>query len=157
MRSTPANLEKIAKSFTQARRNVEKLPEYPGDVPQTLEEAYAIQDAAIKQWPHAIAGWKIGGIGGELAVKFNETKLAGPVFENQIYYSETERLDMPVFAEGFAAIEPEIVMIVKKDAPADKLDYTMEEAQDYVGAVHIGVEIASSPFPDINNMGWARL
>lgn len=153
MRSNSANTEKVAEAFTQARLNIEKISEYPGDVPQTLEEAYAIQDAAIKRWPHKIAGWKIGGIGGELAVKFNETKLAGPVYENQIYYSESARLDMPVFAEGFAAIEPEIVMFVKSDAPADKLDYTMEEAQAYVGAVHIGVEIASSPFPEINNMG----
>lgn len=153
MISTPSTSDEIARAFTQARLSSAGLAEYPGEVPQTLDEAYAIQDAAIKLWPHKIAGWKIGGIGGDYAVKFNETKLSGPVFENQIYKSNDVSLDMPVFAEGFAAIEPEIVMIVNKDAPADKMNWTLEEAQDFVGAVHIGVEIASSPFPSINDMG----
>jgi len=153
MTSNSSNPEQIATAFTQARLSGVSLAYYPGSVPETLEEAYAIQDAAIKLWPHDIAGWKIGGIGGDYAKRFNETKLAGPVFRNQIYMSEGPCLNMPVFAEGFAAIEPEIVMIVKKDAPIDKVDWSMEEALDYVGAVHIGVEIASSPFPDINDMG----
>lgn len=60
---------------------------------------------------------------------------------------------MPVFAQGYAAIESEFVIIVKADAPIDKLNYTLDEAQDYAGAVHIGVEIASSPFVEINAMG----
>lgn len=153
MISTPSNLNKIAKAFTEARLNNAGLPEYPGEVPQSLDEAYAIQDAAITLWPHKVAGWKIGGFGGDYAVRFKETKLSGPVFDNQIYKSNGISLDMPVFAEGFAAIEPEIVMIVKADAPVDKTNWTLDEAQEYVGAVHIGVEIASSPFPSINDMG----
>jgi len=153
MKTFSSNIEEITQAFVGARLNGGSLTDYPGVVPETLEEAYAIQDGAIKLWPHEIGGWKIGGIGGDYAKRFNETKLAGPVFVNQIYKSENSCLDMPVFAEGFAAIEPEIVMIVNKDAPVDKVDWSMEEAQDYVGAVHIGVEIASSPFPDINDMG----
>lgn len=147
------NITKIAKAFTDSRLAKGSLAEYPGEVPSTLDEAYAIQDAAIALWPHKIAGWKIGGIGGSYAEEFGQTKLAGPVFENQIYRDCETPIDMPVFKDGFAAIEDEIVFIVSKDAPADKLDWTMEEAADYVGAVHMGVEIASSPFPEINNMG----
>lgn len=150
MSFTPQN---IAKSFTNARLSGGCISEYPGALPQTLEEAYAIQDAAIKLWPHKIGGWKVGGIGGVFAEQLNATKLAGPVFENQIFYSEDSRLNMPVFADGFAAIEGEIVVIVKSDAPVDKVDWTLEEAHDYVGVVHIGVEIASSPFPEINELG----
>lgn len=143
----------IAQAFTQARLKATGLPEYPGTPPANLEEAYAIQDAAIDMWPEKVAGWKIGGIGGDYAVKLGATKLAGPVYENQIYKTAGAIIDMPVFAEGFAAIEPEIVIIVSKDAPADKTDWSIEDAHDYVGDVHIGVEIASSPFPEINNMG----
>lgn len=153
MASYSATAEDIAKAFTTARLEAGSLKKYPGPVPQDLEQAYAIQDAAIKMWPHKVAGWKIGGIGGDYATRFNETKLAGPVFENQIYMTEGPSFNMPVFADGFAAIEGEIVIIVKKDAPESKMDWSMEDAQDYVGAVHMGVEIASSPFPDINNMG----
>ena len=144
---------KIAKAFTDSRLAKGSLAEYPGPVPTTLDEAYAIQDAAISQWPHKIAGWKIGGIGGSYAEQYGETKLAGPVFENQIYRDYSAPIDMPVFKDGFAAIEDEIVLIVNEDAPADKVDWTLEEAQAYVGAVHMGVEIASSPFPEINDMG----
>lgn len=148
-----SSFEKIAEAFTQARLCGGSLAAYPGTVPTTLSEAYQIQDAAITQWPYAIGGWKIGGIGGEYAERFGETKLAGPVFENQIYKSSDAGIDMPVFADGFAAIEGEIVFFVKADAPSEKVDWTMEEAQDYVGAVHMGVEIASSPFPKVNDMG----
>ena len=150
---TQNNTARVAKAFTDSRLAKGSLAEYPGELPATLEEAYAIQDAAIALWPHKIAGWKIGGIGGDYAVKYGETKLAGPVFENQIYRDYEAPIDMPVFKDGFAAIEDEIVFIVNKDAPADKFDWTLEEAADYVGAVHMGVEIASSPFPEINNMG----
>ena len=147
------SIQAIAKTFTDARLKSGSIADYPGPVPEELNDAYAIQDAAIKLWPHDIAGWKIGGIGGDYALRFNEIKLAGPVFGNQVYKDVGKNINMPVFADGFAAIEPELVFIVKKDAPVDKTDWTIEEAKDYAGNVHIGVEIASSPFPDINDMG----
>ena len=37
----------IAGRFLSARRAAAGLADYPGDFPATLEEAYAIQDAAI--------------------------------------------------------------------------------------------------------------
>lgn len=148
--STP---QKIAQSFTKARLSGGNISKYPGPLPKTLEEAYAIQDAAIQLWPYKIGGWKVGGIGGHFSNDLNETKLAGPVFQNQIFQFEGATVNMPVFADGFAAIEGEIVIIIKADTPADKLNWTMEEAKDYVGAVHIGVEIASSPFAEINDLG----
>ena len=151
--SSQNTLDIIAEAFTQARHERKAITEYPGEAPQSLEDAYAIQDAAIKLWPHKVAGWKVGGIGGDYATTLKETKLAGPVFENQIYKSDGKLIEMPVFADGFAAVEGEIVIFVAKDTPADKVDWTLEDAEDYVGAVHMGVEIASSPFPKINDMG----
>ena len=153
MPTPPAdNTHKVAKAFTDSRLTKTALPKYPGELPQNLEEAYAIQDAAIAMWPHKVAGWKVGGIGGQYAIDFGETKLAGPVFENQIRLESEAPIDMPVFADGFAAIEGEIVIIMAKDAPEDKMDWTLEEAAKYVGKVHMGVEIASSPFPEINDI-----
>jgi len=143
----------IAKSFTEARLKAGGLPDYPGVLPTTLGEAYGIQEAAMEMWPHTLAGWKIGGIGGDYAVKLGSKKLAGPVYENQIYKTSGALIEMPVFVEGFAAIEPEMVIFVSKDAPTDKTSWSIEEARDFVGDVHIGVEIASSPFPAINDMG----
>lgn len=145
--------KQTAEAFTKARLTGGSLANYPGPAPSTLTEAYAIQDFAIRLWPHKVAGWKVGGIGGETAKELNQTKLAGPVFNNQIYKSNGSRVNMPVFSDGFAAIEGEFVIIVKTDAPADKLNWSLEEARYFVGAIHMGVEVASSPFAGINDMG----
>lgn len=148
-----SNAEIVAEAFTSARHSGLGVDFYPGERPQTLEEAYQIQDLAISKWPHQLVGWKVGGIGPQDAVTLGEAKLAGPVFDNKVFKSNGRRIDMPVFAEGFAAVEAEIIMVISKDAPADKVNWTIDEAREYVGAVHIGVEIASSPFAQINEMG----
>lgn len=153
MTSTLSNTEAVAEAFTLARQSGQGVKLYPGQTPKTLDEAYAIQDLAISKWPHKLVGWKVGGIGPDDAARLGEAKLAGPVFDNKVFKSESASLDMPVFAEGFAAVEAEIVMVISKDAPADKVDWTIDEARAYVGAVHIGVEVASSPFAQINEMG----
>lgn len=40
--------------------------------------------------------------------------------------------------------QPEIVIRVSRDAPPDKIDWTIEEASDMVGEFCIGAEILSS-------------
>ena len=40
----------IAKKFVAARHSGAALPDYPGVLPQGLESAYAIQDAAISRF-----------------------------------------------------------------------------------------------------------
>jgi 2-keto-4-pentenoate hydratase len=62
-------------------------------------------------------------------------------------------LDMPVFTEGFAAVEGEVTAVLGADAPAGKTDYTLADALDLIAAMHVGVEIASSPFAEINDHG----
>ena len=38
---------KIADRFLSARRSAGALPDYPGEMPTSLDAAYAVQDAAI--------------------------------------------------------------------------------------------------------------
>ena len=45
-----------ASAFVEARLAGRSLPVYPGDMPDSLEEAYAIQSAAISAWPDRVAG-----------------------------------------------------------------------------------------------------
>ncbi|GGX61871.1 2-keto-4-pentenoate hydratase [Litorimonas cladophorae] len=153
MTATLSDLEAVADAFTSARRNCRGLTEYPGKFPASLPEAYRIQDIAISKWPHKIAGWKVGGIGPEQAAEVGASKLAGPVFAHNVHHSTGERIPMPIYAEGFGAVEAEIVFEVSRDAPVDKLDWTLEAAKKYIGDVRLGVEVASSPFPHINEMG----
>ena len=60
---------------------------------------------------------------------------------------------MPVFAEGFAAGEAEFLLRIGASPPAGQVDYSLEEAADLIGAIHAGIEIASSPLGSINELG----
>ena len=59
----------------------------------------------------------------------------------------------PVFVGGFAAVEAEYVARIGRDAPADKLDWTTDEAAELVAGMHIGMEPAGSPLASINILG----
>ena len=145
--------ENIAKKFVEARLSAGSLSEYPGEAPLTLSDAYAIQDEAITLWPDAVAGWKVGRINGADVERFGTDRLAGPVFNKLIRHQTASEMDSPVFAEGFAAVEGECVIIVAEDADPSKTGYSTQEAIALVGSVHTGVEIASSPFSGINDHG----
>jgi 2-keto-4-pentenoate hydratase len=63
----------------------------------------------------------------------------------------------PVFLGGFAAIEAEFVLVVGRDAPLGKKEWTVAEARDIVRAVHVGIETAGSPLASINDLGPAAI
>ncbi len=63
------------------------------------------------------------------------------------------RCRFPVFQGGFAAIEAEFVFALGADAPAAKLDWTLDEARALAGEMQIGIETAGSPLASINALG----
>ena len=59
---------------------------------------------------------------------------------------------MPVFRDGFAAAEAEFMLrLASPDGRA--LPANNEEAMDWIDDIRIGIEIASSPYSDINRDG----
>lgn len=144
----------IAKRFVAARRKALPLNDFPGEIPAGLQTAYVIQDAAIELWPDLIGGWKVGRIPVELEDGFGIDRLAGPIFRDTIRFAAVaDSLDMPAFDGGFAAIEAEYVAVIGRDAPADKLSWTFEEAEEMISDLCIGLEVASSPLKTINELG----
>jgi 2-keto-4-pentenoate hydratase len=144
----------IAKRFVAARRNALPLNDFPGEPPAGLQAAYAIQDAAIELWPDQIGGWKVGRIPVELEDGFGIDRLAGPIFRDAIRFAAgADSVDMPVFDGGFAAIEAEYVAVIGQDAPAGKVSWTYEEAEEMISDLCVGLEIASSPLKTINELG----
>lgn len=138
----------IASRFLTARRTASGLSDYPGTLPDTLAAAYAVQDRAIAEWPHPIIGWKVGRIMPPQSDRFQADRLAGPIF-----LSRDDGEDMPIFAKGFAAGEAEFLLRIGATPAAGKKTFTLEEAADLIDAVHIGLEIASSPLGAINDIG----
>ena len=144
------NIVRIARSFVDARRAGHSLPDYPGDMPAALDDAYAVQDAAIGMMPAKIAGWKVGRINPPID---GTDRLSGPIFVDQVVFADGAAIAMPVFADGFAAAESEFLLRIGMTPDPAKTNYTIDEARALIDAVHIGIEIASSPFPGINENG----
>ena len=139
----------IAAAFVTARSSGQSLAGFPGDtIPDDLAFSYQCQDAAIAQWKDDIVGWKVGGVPPHLWNKLGVTRVVGPIFKRAL-----RQESFPVFAGGFAAVEAEFTMVIGRDAPADQLDWTVEQARDLVGAVHLSIETAGSPLATINDLG----
>ena len=146
------NAVAIADRFLNARRAATGLAEYPGPFPATLDEAYAIQDRAIAAWGKPVIGWKVGRILPPLSETFGTDRLAGPIFEGTTP-ADGAIIDMPIFGEGFAAGEAEFLLRIGATPPAGKTEFSLAEAAELIDAVHVGIEVASSPLGAINALG----
>lgn len=152
-RSGPPASDLRAAAFVEARLAGRSIVAYPGQLPASPDEAYAIQSAAIHQWPDRVAGWKVGRINAPWDAQYGTDRLAGPIFSRQITHAGPAPHEAYVFAGGFGAVEGEIVIEVSADTPAEKKDWTLSESLEYAGTMRLGVEIASSPFAGINDHG----
>ncbi|MFC3714293.1 2-keto-4-pentenoate hydratase [Sphingoaurantiacus capsulatus] len=149
--SSERDRDAIAGRFRAARRAAGSFADFPGELPATLDEAYAVQDAAITGWDRPVLGWKVGRIMPPFEEALGAERLAGPIFDVR----EGEPA-MPVFADGFAAGEAEFLLRLGA-VPAGKTRFTLDAAADAIDAVHLGIEIASSPLRPINDIGPAAV
>ncbi|MGW8191825.1 2-keto-4-pentenoate hydratase [Sphingomonas hankookensis] len=145
------NRDRIAQAFVTARRQAVGLSPYPGEAPTTLAEAYAIQDRAIAIDGRTVAGWKVGRINAPLDTALGANRLAGPIFADQVV--GTEAGAMAVIADGFAAAEAEYCVRIGRAPEPGRTGLSLDEALELVDAVHVGIEIASSPYAGINADG----
>jgi 2-keto-4-pentenoate hydratase len=147
------NQKNISAAFVDARQAALGLSAYPGKLPATLAEGYAVQDVSIARWPDVVGGWKIGLVPPAFRGSVGAERLVGPIFSDLIRgHVDGEVHTMPVFADGFAAIEAEFIFVLAEAVPVGT-EITPELARRVAGKLHVGVEIASSPFPGINELG----
>jgi 2-keto-4-pentenoate hydratase len=147
-----SSVSPIARAFVEARRTGRALPAYPGVEPDSLAAAYAIQDDAIALSTDRIAGWKLGRVPPPHDARFGAGRLAGPIFAGQV--QDGTVANFPVIDGGFAAVEAEYVLVMGEDAP-DRAGWTAADVIDLIADARIGMEIAGSPFPGINDHGPA--
>ena len=133
-------LREISRTLVEARTKAGSLQGFPGALPSDLDEAYRVQAISRETWPDTVIGWKVGGIPPHHREALGADFLSGPIFARRFYRAQSGGLvKMPVFADGFAAIEPEFILRIADD-PANE-------------RVFIGAEIASSPIVAINDVG----
>jgi 2-keto-4-pentenoate hydratase len=58
-----------------------------------------------------------------------------------------------VFEQGFAAGEAEFLLRIGRAPDPSRTSFTLDEVRDHIDAVHVGIEIASSPLRTINELG----
>ena len=160
MSTTPLTSEQIselAQALSSARKDVRILDGFPGPIPKTLKEAYLVQDSSIELSDQPIVGWKVGMVPPDLRDELGAERILGPVFKDvSITLNEQEStgqsFDLPVFAGGFIAIEPELVVEINQDIAPGSIN-TEDGVEHLVKAVYAGIEIASSPVVDLNGYG----
>lgn len=146
----------IARRLVRARLQATALPDYPGALPPSLDAGYASQDAAIAMWPTPVAGWKVGKIPDAWLARMGEERLVGPIFEDAVRQAlPNDAAGFAVIDGGFAAVEAEFVFRLGADAPPGKTAWTDDEALALVETLLVGVELAGSPLPRINDLGPA--
>ena len=151
---TNFNPKPISDALLYARRACKAIDGFPAELPQTLEQAYAVQLCSISNWDADLIGFKVGGVPPQFQQQFPTIWQAGPMFADQKYTVKSgESIEVTVFEGGFAAYEAELVFVLKD---LDKLDQPLEtiaETRAFISRVHLGAEIASSPNLRVNELG----
>lgn len=147
-------ITQTARNLVQARLSTTPRDTYPGVVPPDLSTAYAVQSSAIEQWPDQLVGFKVGGIAESFRDQYQAEWLAGPVFEKNTFRFKTgELLDFPVFEDGFAAFEPELIFEIQSKAYQAEETWSTDLAKTTIKRLYLGAEIASSPNSNVNALG----
>lgn len=148
-----ARVSHISDSLVHARQNRKVLTEFPGELPVSLDEAYAVQDRSIGLWNDEVVAWKVGGIPPHLRPVLGNDWVTGPIYAKRQKFSDKAPVHMAVFDGGFAAVEAEIVLEFADLSSLGNDHPTADEIVPFISTCYIGVEIASSPMPDINKIG----
>ena len=153
--STYAAADVVAAELVAARRAGRSLTRFPGTVPASMAEAYQIQELAMSRWPDSPVGWKIGYIPADRRAAGDPDRLVGPIWHEQCHQSQDQGppIEVGIFTSGFAAVEAELVIRLEQDLPAHETGWTAGDAADLEQRLLVGIEVASSPIPDINALG----
>ena len=143
----------VARALVAARRAAQVLAAYPGPPPITLEAAYRIQDEGMRLDGRPVAGWKVGRVPDPDATLLGSNRLAGPIFAGTIVLAQPGSVAaLPAYAGGFIAIEAEYMLRLRIPA-GGRLPTNDAATLEWIDEVRLGIEIASSPYPGINNDG----
>lgn len=149
-----ADRRAIAHALAGARQTGVALASYPGAVPATLAEAYAIQDEMIAAVGKPVLGWKVARLPPAMAERLEAPGIVGPIF--RLAHAVGPKLVAgDVFAGGYAAGEAEFLLRVAASPAGSRV--SVDEAAGLVAAVHIGIEVASSPVAGIVGLGAAAV
>lgn len=129
----------LAQRLIEARRSGRPIATLPRElVPETSEEAYAVQDALARAMG-AIAGWKVGAAGP--AAEPN----CAPLFADLVAPSPAR---FPAAQFPLGGIEGELAFRFGKSLPPRPTPYDEEEVWQAALTLHPAIELVQSRFAD---------
>ena len=136
----------LADRLAQARSDNRQIASLPDDeVPQSWDEAYAVDAMVAERLAWEALGWKIAGTTARVR---EELALPGPI------YGRSYRrflIDAPARLEIAKLLDPmvecEFFVTLACDLPPREAEWTMPEIMDAIGAVHAGIEVAEVRYP----------
>lgn len=146
--------DELSERLVNARLRAKPLRHFPGSLPTTLEQAYAVQSASIDRWHDKVVAWKVARLPEPDRGRFPAERLIGPVFESSIHtVASGSCAVMPVYQGGFAAVEAEYALMLGATIQPSDREYSDSEVADLISAVYGAAEIASSPIATLNDIG----
>jgi 2-keto-4-pentenoate hydratase len=148
----------IARAFLDARANGRALADFPLALPETLAEAYAIQELEMAEFSNGVTGWKIAMVKPDLRAHYGAERISAPIVRLVDARVAADRaVEIAVVEGGFAAIEAEFAFRMAEDLPIRELPYTPAEFEAAIASLHVAAEVAGSPLASINDLGPAAV
>jgi len=127
--------EQAAEILVSARRNKVTIADLPENlVPQTLDDAYAIQDN-ISALTGPVGGWKVS-VG-----QNGEPPKVTPVAAVHVWNQQS---DLPAF--GPVRVEVEFAAVFGRDLPSKPAPYAPDEVKAAIASTHVVFEILGTRF-----------
>ena len=154
MRLEAHEIAAIARSFVAARRAARPLAAFPVRLPEVLDDSVAVQEEALALTGETIAGWKVAMVPPNLRVRLRADRLAGPVDARSVVrLPRGGTAEVAVYDGGFAALEAEFVVVLGHDLRPGPGGFDVDRVRAAVASIHAGVEVASSPYAGLNDLG----
>ncbi len=154
MRLEAHEIAAIADAFVEARREARTLPAFPVRLPAVLADSIAVQERALSLTGETIAGWKVAMVPPALRESLAAERLAGPVDARDVVrLPQGGTAEVAVYDGGFAALEAEFVVVMGHDLVAGPDGFDAATVRAAVASIHAGIEVASSPFAGLNDLG----
>ena len=139
-----ATLENLARQLWDARRLGHTIDASECDLPKTVDEAYAIQDALVQLSGLHRCGYKVGSTSKEAQRLLGTDEpgigtLLGPYVHASLAHIMIAPGHMP-------AIEGEFAFRLGRDLPSRLEPYTMSEVADAIDAVAGAIEVVGTRF-----------
>jgi len=124
--------------------------------PQSLTDAFALQQQVAVAMAEPIAGWKC-------LLPTPDKMVVAPIYQSTVARFDNNAVDiqqcalwpstLPAYA-GLARVEPELAFVLQQDLPPRAEPYSEAEVDHAIGATHLALELIQSRFRHDSGAGF---